>query len=118
MLIVLLRSQSPTAQDLRDAPSLRDAAARRVWLDGVEDFANRADASLVQVRHEAFEEPTRALAVFRISLEPSVYERADEPSPDSALMVGRVAREKVAVIRRLKVGMIRRERAKPDGRQK
>src|ERR1051325_11430171 len=116
-IINSLGSENPAPQDLGDAPSLRDAAARRVGLDGVEDFADGADAGLVQVRREAFQELARARAVFGVGLEPSVYEGADEPSPDRALMVGGVARLEVAVVGRLEVGVVGRERAEADGRQ-
>src|ERR1043165_3945871 len=49
----LLRSQNPAPQNFRDAPGLRDAAARRERRDGVEDLADRADARRVEVRDEA-----------------------------------------------------------------
>src|SRR2546421_10464459 len=78
IIFLSLRGLRPAAQNFRDAPSLRDAAARRVRFDGVEDLADRADAGFVQVRHEAFEEASRARAVFGVDFEPSVYERADE----------------------------------------
>ena len=44
-----------TAQDLRDAPGLRNTGARRVRLFGVEDFADRADARVVEVLDETIE---------------------------------------------------------------
>src|SRR5947209_19121277 len=113
----LLRSQTPAPQDFGDAPRLRDAAARRERLDGVEDLADRADARLVQVRDEAFQKLARARAVFRVDFEPRVNERADEPGPDRALVVGGVARLQVAVVGRLELRVVGRERAQADGRQ-
>src|ERR1043165_8796099 len=50
--------------------------------------------------------------------EPGVNKRADEPGPDGALMIGRVARLQVAVVGRLELRVVRRERAQADGRQK
>src|ERR1043165_4664247 len=50
--------------------------------------------------------------------EPGVNERADEPGPDRALMIGRVARLQVAVVGRLELRVFGRERAQADGRQK
>src|ERR1044072_7901973 len=50
--------------------------------------------------------------------EPGVNERADEPGPDGALMIGRVARLQVAVVGRLELRVVGRERAQADGRQK
>src|SRR5215204_1461568 len=113
-----LRGQRPATQNLRHAPGLRDTAARVEGRDGVEDFADRADARFVQMREEAFEEAARARAVFRVDFEPRVHERADEPAPDRPLMIGRVARLQVAVVGRLKVWMVGRERAQPRRRQK
>ena len=50
-------------------------------------------------------------------LEPGVDERADQPGPHRALVIGRVARAQVAVVVRLVVGIARRERAQADRRQ-
>src|SRR5262245_16582933 len=110
------RGLHPAAQDLRDAPRLRDASSRRVWIDGVEDLADGTDARLVEVRDEAVEESASAGAVFRVHLEPGIDEGTDEPRPDGALMVRGVPCPEIAVIGRLEIGMVQRERAKPERR--
>src|ERR1043165_4195804 len=110
----LLRGHDPAPQNFRDAPSLRYAAARREGLDGVEDFADRADARFVEVWDEAFEKLARTRTVFGVDFEPSVYKRAYEPGPDSALMISGIARLEVAVVCRLEVRVVGRERTKAD----
>ena len=59
----------------------------------------------------------RARLVVGMDLEPCIDERADQPSPDRALVVGRVAGAQVAVVLRLVVAVPRRERAQADRRQ-
>src|SRR4249919_2155586 len=49
----------PRAQQLRDTPRLRDAAARRKRRLRVEDLADRSDAGIIQVRDEAIERAAR-----------------------------------------------------------
>jgi Protein of unknown function (DUF1501) len=58
-----LGSLNPAAQHFRDAPGLGVAAARCERRFGVEDFADRTDASLVQVRDEAFQAAACARSV-------------------------------------------------------
>src|SRR4051812_39794174 len=89
------------AQGFGDAPGLRDAAARREWRLGIEDLVDRADAALGKVLLEAAEETACFRASFGMDLEPGVDERADQPSPDGALVIGRVAGAQIAEIARL-----------------
>src|SRR5204862_273520 len=84
---------------------LRDAAARRVRLLGVEDLADGADARLRLMMLEARQHLTRAREVTRIHTQIGIDVRADEPRPDGALVIGRVARPQVAVVLRLVVAM-------------
>ena len=49
--------------------------------------------------------------------QPGIHEGANQPRPDGSLVIGGVARPDVAVVARLKVGVIGRQRAQPDGRQ-
>src|SRR3712207_7178918 len=55
--------------------------------------------------------------LFRSDFEVGVDEGADEPAPDRALMVGGVARTKVAVVGRLELGVVGRERAQAEDRK-
>ena len=82
---------------------------------GVEDLAERADARFVQVRREAFETAPRARLVVRMDLEPGIDERADQPAPDRALVVGGVARAQVAVVLRLVVAVPGASERRPTG---
>src|SRR5260370_42230403 len=79
----------PSAQDFRDRPGLRDAAARREGRITVEDFAQRAEAACIDLAAERFEETQRRIAVL---IDAIVRERegAGQPSPDPALMIGRI----------------------------
>src|SRR6185369_13208965 len=107
----------PATQDLGHAPRLRNASTRRVRLDGVEDLTDRAEAEVVECRDTAIEKAPRARGILRMHLEPRVDPGADEPRPDRALMVRRVARAQVAEVARLEVRIVRRERAETDGRE-
>src|SRR5688572_29855598 len=90
--------QRPTAQHFGHAPRLSNAAAGRIRRFGVENFADRTDASLVKMSHEAFEECANRVAIVRMSAMPRVNQWADQPSPDGSLMIGRVACPQVAVV--------------------
>jgi hypothetical protein len=87
-------------EDLGHSPRLSYAAARMVGRLGVEDLADRADASLFEVRAEAIEEPRGVSLTSRVDAEPRVDEGTDEPRPDGPLVVRGVARAKVAVVPR------------------
>ena len=110
-------SPDPRSQHFRHRPRLRDAAARRERLLGVEDLAERSDARLVQVRAEAVEARARARLVVRLHPQPGVDERTHQPPPHRALVIGGVARAEVAVVLRLVVAMTGRERAQTDRRE-
>ena len=58
----------PGAQHFGDAPGLRDAAAGSERRFGIEDFADGADAGLVQVRPEPVEKLARLGAIVRDGL--------------------------------------------------
>src|SRR5581483_12337782 len=104
-------------QDLGDAPGLGDAAAREKGFLGVEDFADRADARLVEVRGEAIDQPASLAPLRRVELEPRLDVAADEPRPDRALVIGGIAGTQVAGVLRLVVGMVAAERAQAYGRE-
>ena len=99
------------AQYFGDAPGLRDAAARRERLLGVEDFADRADARVVQVVRQRLEQTSSATRRPRDGRASHASTKGPiEPCPDRALVIGGVAGAQVAEISRLVVRMIRRER--------
>ena len=88
---LILGSLHKAAQYFRDTPSLGDAAARgERWL-GIEDFADRADAGFSEMRLKAVEETPRRRMIIGVNPEPSIDERADQPSPYRALMVGSIS---------------------------
>src|SRR5215212_8804237 len=89
---------NPATKYLGNAPRLGDAAARRVRSISVENLADRADAGIVEVRHETFERRARGVEVIRVHLQPCIDEGADQPSPDGALVIRGVARAQIAVI--------------------
>src|SRR5437867_6259203 len=89
------RELHPHAQYFSDAPRLGDTAARRVRRFRVEDFADRSDARLIQMGHEAVEHALRAGPVVRIDLQPRIDERSGEPRPDGPLVIRGIARAEV-----------------------
>src|SRR3954462_12759188 len=105
------------AQHFRNAPRLGDAAAWGEWRFGIEDFADRTDAGVVEMRHEAFERLPRPDRIARIDLQPRVDERPGQPAPHRALVISGIARAKVAEVARLVVAIARGERAETDRRQ-
>src|SRR5579885_3320170 len=104
-------SPHPTPQHFRDAPRLCDASARLVRLRRIEDLADRAEAERIQRRDAAVEIAARAGEIIGMELEPGVDPRTDQPRPDRALMVRRVARPEIAEVARLIVRLARRERS-------
>ena len=77
-----------------------------------------ADAGLVEMRRGSRPGTgARPAARSGCVLHPRVDERADQPGPDRALVVGAVARAQIAVVRRLVVGMSGIERAQADRRE-
>src|SRR5271165_457321 len=97
----------PAPQNLGDAPGLRDAAARRKGRLGVENFADGPNASVSQVWLKTIQELASACQIAAVNLKPGINERSDQPGPHRALMVGGIARAKVAVVLWLVVLVIR-----------
>src|SRR5262245_48915054 len=93
-----LGREEPGAENFRDGPRLRDAAARGVRFLRVEDLAQRADAVIAQLRAEAGEHLPRAGAIARIDAQPRVDERTHDPGPHRALVVRGIAGTQVAVV--------------------
>jgi hypothetical protein len=79
--VALSRGLDQGAQHFGDAPGLGDAAARGERRFGIENLADRADASLAEMGLEGVEEMPRRLALFGVDLEPGVDKRADQPGP-------------------------------------
>src|SRR5215217_6310643 len=96
-------------QDFSHAPGLGDAAAGGEWRLGIEDIVDRADTGLGEVLLEPPQKTAGLLAAVGMNLEPGVDERADQPSPDSALVIGRVAGAQIAEIARLVFGVAGRQ---------
>ena len=107
----------PCAQNFGDAPCLRDAAARGERRFRVENLVDGSDAALVQVVAETVQATARPGAVLRIYFEPGVDERPNEPGPDGALVVGRIARTQVAEVFRFIIRMAGRQCAQSQGSQ-
>src|SRR6516165_4408773 len=104
----------PAAKHFCNAPGLCGAAAGRVGGLGVEDLADRADARFAEMGREARQEILGGVRLFGMDLQPGVDERADQPGPDRALMVGRIARAQVAIILGLVVRAPRCERTQAE----
>src|SRR5271170_1591555 len=88
----------PAPQHLGDAPGLRDTSARCERRLGVEYFADGSDAGVSQMRREAVQKLPSSLEIAGMYLEPRVDERPDQPRPHGSLMIGGVARAKVAIV--------------------
>src|SRR5262245_28238211 len=69
---VRLDRLDPGAEDLGDAPRLRDAASRREGGLRVEDLADRTQARFVEMRAEPLEKPSSTRPVLGVDLEPGV----------------------------------------------
>src|SRR5687768_9983064 len=82
-------------------------------LFGIKNFADRANAVLVHVRDEPLQKRVCAGAILGVNFEPSIYEGADQPGPNRALMISRVARANVAEISGfvIRMGCIKRAQA-------
>src|SRR6185369_483346 len=104
----------PAAENFGHAPGLGDAAARSVRLFGVEDFAERAQAGLVEVSGEGLEKVPCLLLFVRVKLCPGIKEWSDQPGPDGPLVIGGIARFQVAVIILLVVRIARRKGTQSD----
>src|SRR6185437_1792293 len=64
----------PAAEHFGHAPGLSDAAARSMRLFGVEEFADRAQAGLIEVSREGLEEMPCLLMFVRVKLCPGIEE--------------------------------------------
>ena len=107
-------SSYQAAQHFRHTPGLRDAAPWGERRFSVEDLANRADAGFGEMRFKAIEKSPCCRAIIGIDPEPGIDERADQPSPHSALVIGCIASAQIAEVARLVLGLAWRQRAKPD----
>ena len=67
-----------------------------------------ADASFSEMRFEAVEEVPRHRAIIGMNLEPSIDERADQPSPYRTLLIGGIPGTHIPEIARLVLGLARR----------
>ncbi len=108
------------AQNFSDAPSLRRAAARFVRRVGVENFGNLPDAGLREMRFEAGKNFVDALFGFvpvRMNFPISVDKRADQPSPNRALMIRRIAFGRRARIDRALARIVWTKRAQTERRE-
>jgi len=102
----------PRSQYLGDRPSLRNAAARGEGRIAIEDFADAAKPMDHQVVGDGFKKPH---GLFRILVDAEMRQhiRAEQPSPDSSLMVRAIAVELRAAIMPTILPLILREAAKP-----
>ena len=100
----------PCPQHLRHAPCLGDAAARREGWIAVEDFADAAYAVVSQVVDEGLQEGAGQLTV-AVDAQVGADERAEQPAPNSALVVGAVTLAQVAAVMGVVLRVIRREAA-------
>src|SRR5579862_4983248 len=83
-------TSSPRAQDLRNAPRLRERAARHERRLPVKYFADAPDPVREQVMRHRLQ---KACCAGRIAIDAQVrdHERPQQPRPYRALMIGRVA---------------------------
>src|SRR5437660_11217704 len=89
------------AQNLRDAPRLRDATPGNMRLSRVENFADCADPSVAQMFRETLQEFTRGGSIIRMNFQPCIDKRSDQPCPYAALMVRALPRTQIACLNRL-----------------
>jgi len=84
-----------------------------VWRIAIEDLADAAEASLAQVRRETRQQRLRlsGIAVHAIVRQ---RERAEQPAPDRALVIGGVALAYAAGVDADIVGMPRRQAAQSN----
>src|SRR5687768_14651889 len=106
---LLCRRLFQAPEDFGHAPRLCHTSSGNVRLCGVEDLPDRSYARFIQMRLEPIEQPSRAGAIRGIHPEPGIDEGTDQPGPDGALVVGRVARAQIAVVLFLVVRMARRQ---------
>src|SRR5271163_3883602 len=68
------------------------------------------------MRLETIEKVLRLREIIGVDLQPGIDERADQPSPYCALVVGGIPGAQVAEIPRFVIGLARRQGAQPDRR--
>ena len=113
---LLRRRLNPATQHFGHAPCLGHAAAGSVRRLGVEDFADGADACLIKLVQKALQELARAGEILAVQLEPRIHIGSDQPRPNGALVIRRIARPQVAIILRLVIRVAGSEGAQPYGR--
>jgi hypothetical protein len=70
-------SSDPAAQNFRHTPCLRDASAWNEWVVGIENFADRSDAGIAQMRRKSGKKTARPAVVIRIHPQPRIDKRPD-----------------------------------------
>src|SRR4029077_14333954 len=113
----LLGGLRPSAQNFRDAPCLRDAAAGHVRLPRVKNFADRHDAVVAQVHGKGFKKFSRGGSIVRMNFQPRIDERPDQPGPNRALVIRTLSGTKVTAINRFVIWIVWRKRAQTDRRE-
>src|SRR5262249_7699245 len=107
-------------QRLPHRPGLEGAAARRVGRVAVRDLRNVPEARRVEVGQQRREKARSSLSLGRDRATPAAYprldERAEEPGPDRALVIRRVAFTHAALVTPDVARLAGRERAQPDRR--
>ena len=75
-------------------------------LERIENLADAAYAVFAQMGSEARQKFASLVDLLRVYAKPSIEEGTDQPGPDSALVVRRVACAQVAEVLRFEIGMI------------
>src|SRR6266478_2800013 len=98
----------PSAQDFGDRPGLSDAATRGEGGIAIEDFTQSAKAARVNLMPERLEETQ---GHFSVLIDTIVREREgpEQPSPDCALMIGRITISGAAAVMAAITRFVRRE---------
>src|SRR5471032_1386617 len=109
-------NRMPGAQRLRDAPGLRNAATRSVRCVAVENLAYGAKACLVQVWCETGQQRVRLPGIGVDSVVRD-RERTEQPAPDRALVIDRVAVAWTTGVAASVVGMPWRQAAQAHRRE-
>src|SRR5260370_38792927 len=87
----------PSAQDFGDSPRLRDAAARSEGGIAIEDFAQSAEATCVNLATERLEKTQRCLAIV-VDTVMRKPEGPPQPTPDGTLMISGVTITRAASV--------------------
>ena len=121
----LQRASGPSSRSSRraspDGPGLEGAAARRERRLGVRDLRDVAQPGVAEMLQQWCEEPAAGLAAGVVGAavhpQPGLHERAQEPRPDGALVIGAVALDHPPFVMRPVAGFPRRQRAQAERRQ-